>query len=192
VFVAVRPTLVFADGKLAALRQTWTFDEMYTAFAVTGFGKDAATPSASDLQSIAERNMEALAPYHLFTTLRLGATAASFGAPTAVSAALVSTADDESLQLRFTLPLRQPFAVTQDLFLQVYDPTYFAAFTFAKGGMRFEGDGGRCSTRVADPKPLSPAERAKLTESFFTNLSPGTNFGVKLAQTADIVCRPKT
>jgi len=41
---------------------------------------------------------------------------------------------------------------------------------------------------VAKPKPIEEADKQKLTESFFTNLSPGTNFGFKMASAAIIAC----
>jgi hypothetical protein len=41
---------------------------------------------------------------------------------------------------------------------------------------------------VAKPKPIDDSDKQKLTESFFTNLSPGTNFGFKMASAAIIAC----
>jgi hypothetical protein len=45
-----------------------------------------------------------------------------------------------------------------------------------------------CSASVTKPKPLEASDKSKLTESFFTNLSPGTNFGFKMASSAIVAC----
>jgi len=45
-----------------------------------------------------------------------------------------------------------------------------------------------CAVTVAKPKPLEPGDKQKLTESFFTNLAPGTNFGFKMASAAIVAC----
>ena len=41
---------------------------------------------------------------------------------------------------------------------------------------------------AAKPKPIDDADKQKLTESYFTNLSPGTNFGFKMASAAIVAC----
>jgi hypothetical protein len=38
------------------------------------------------------------------------------------------------------------------------------------------------------PKPLEANEKQKLSESFFTNLSLGTNFGFKTASAVVVAC----
>lgn len=189
VFVSVRSTLtVDAHKRITAVQHVWTFDEMYTAFAVTGFGADAETPSSADLQGVAKQNMEDMAEYKYFTVLKNGPDRAVFGEPENYSADLLKTKDDFSLVLRFTLPLKTPLLVGPATTLQVYDPSYFVSFTFAKpDGVAFSG-AGKCSTNLAKPKPLSSSEQQSLTESFFTNMLPGTDFGIKLAEIVLISC----
>ena len=45
-----------------------------------------------------------------------------------------------------------------------------------------------CSLSLAKPKPLEAGESAKLSESFFSGLAPGANFGFKMASRAIIAC----
>ena len=46
-----------------------------------------------------------------------------------------------------------------------------------------------CSASIAKPKPLEAARTSRSsTESFFTNLAPGANFGFKMASRAIIAC----
>jgi ABC-type uncharacterized transport system substrate-binding protein len=189
VFVSVHSTLAIdTDKKITSIQQVWTFDEMYTAFAVTGFGADAETPSSADLQGIAKQNMADMKEYNYFTVLKNSADRAAFAEPVDYSADLKKTKDDYSLVLRFTLPLKTPFSVGSATTLQVYDPSYFVSFTFAKpDGVTFSG-AGKCSTNLTKPTPLSASEQQSLTESFFTNMLPGTDFGIKLAEIVLISC----
>ena len=138
VFVTVQSDIVFGPGKkIVAVRQNWTFDEMYTAFAITGFGKDSDAPSREELQVIAQQNMEDMADYAYFTVLKIGAAKASFDKPVDYSADLAKTKDDYSLQLHFTLPLRVPAAPETFMTLQVYDPSYFRVFRLRQAERRF-------------------------------------------------------
>ncbi|WP_131114652.1 DUF1007 family protein [Lichenihabitans psoromatis] len=45
-----------------------------------------------------------------------------------------------------------------------------------------------CSTSVSKPQDLDPSDKQKLSESFFSNLSPGIDLGLKLAARAIIAC----
>ena len=42
--------------------------------------------------------------------------------------------------------------------------------------------------RGVKPKALDPSDTQKLNESFFTNMSPGQDFGIKLAERAIVAC----
>ena len=73
--------------------------------------------------------------------------------------------------------------------LRVADPEYFIDFEFDdKGPMTLVSPPPGCSASVTKPKPLDQGDKTKLSESFFTNLSPGTNFGFKMAGTAIVAC----
>ena len=45
-----------------------------------------------------------------------------------------------------------------------------------------------CSLSVSKPKALDSEESKKLNESFFSGLSPGADFGAKLADRAIVAC----
>ena len=38
------------------------------------------------------------------------------------------------------------------------------------------------------PKPLEASDSQKLSESYFTNMSPGMDFGIKLASRVIVAC----
>jgi ABC-type uncharacterized transport system substrate-binding protein len=127
--------------------------------------------------------------YKYFTVLKSGREQALFVKPKDYSAELVKTKDDLSLVLHFLLPLKTPLAVPQEATLQVYDPSYFVAFSFADGGVTLSGNSGACRNREVKAKPLDSIDQQSLSESFFTNMLPGTDFGIKLADRIFIDCR---
>ena len=53
VWVAVQSEVVFGDdGKIIGVRHAWEFDEMYSAFATQGLGKNGAPPTKEELLSL--------------------------------------------------------------------------------------------------------------------------------------------
>jgi ABC-type uncharacterized transport system substrate-binding protein len=72
---------------------------------------------------------------------------------------------------------------------QIYDPSYFVAFGFDKGtSVSLIGAPSGCSLSVIKPRALDEVETKKLNESFFSGLSPGDDFGIKLADRAIVAC----
>jgi uncharacterized protein DUF1007 len=76
------------------------------------------------------------------------------------------------------LPLKIPEPAGKLLTLRVADPEFFIDFEFAdKDPVTLVSAPSGCVVTVAKPKPLAASGKQKLTESFFTNLAPGTNLG---------------
>jgi ABC-type uncharacterized transport system substrate-binding protein len=91
--------------------------------------------------------------------------------------------------LRFTLPLKEPASAAKAFSFQVYDPTYFVAFTLkAQQPISFVNSPQGCSSNILGSNPLAGNETKKLSEAFFSGLSPGADFGVKLASRVIIAC----
>jgi ABC-type uncharacterized transport system substrate-binding protein len=109
-----------------------------------------------------------------------------FGAPTDYS---LEQREDKRVVLRFTLPLKTPASAGKAFSFQVYDPTYFVAFEMEKDDpIGMAGAPKGCSINILGSKPLAADETKKLTESFFSGLSPGYDFGVKLASRIIVAC----
>ena len=71
----------------------------------------------------------------------------------------------------------------------VSDPEFFIDFEYDdKDGVTLANAPSGCSLSVAKPKPLGADEQSKLSESFFSGLAPGANFGFKMASRAIIAC----
>jgi ABC-type uncharacterized transport system substrate-binding protein len=187
VWVAARAQIMFApDGKIAAIRHTWTFDEMYSAFATQGLGKDGKPPTKEELAPLAKTNVESLAEFQYFTLAKTGPKMYEFGAPKDYEL----EADDKKLvTLTFTLPLKEPVSAKKPFTFMVYDPTYFVDIELEKvDPVSLKDAPSGCSMTTLRPDPLNSGDSAKLNESFFSGLSPGSDFGIKMATRTIVAC----
>ena len=187
VFIIVKSQALFgADGKIEAIRHSWQFDEFYSAFAVEGLGKDGKLPTLEELAPLAKINMEQLAEFGYFTVAKSAGKPVDFGEPRDYS---LEEGADKLVTLHFTLPLKTPASAAKAFSLQVYDPSYFIAYDFDdKEGFSLQGAPKGCSVNINKPGALVADETKKLSESFFSGLSPGDGFGLKLSSRAIIAC----
>jgi ABC-type uncharacterized transport system substrate-binding protein len=187
VWVTVKSQIAFTpDGKVAAVVQDWVFDEMYSSFATQGLADPGQLVKREQFAPLAKENAGSLAEIGYFTTLKIGGKAADFGN---VTDYWMEERPDHLVEFHVTLPLKTPAAVGKFLTLRVADPEYFIDFEFDdKDPVKLVSAPSGCSASVAKPKAIDDADKQKLTESFFTNLSPGTNFGFKMASAAIIAC----
>ncbi|ACK50729.1 protein of unknown function DUF1007 [Methylocella silvestris BL2] len=186
VWINGQESVVFSPaGEIVAIRHVWVFDEMYSAFVTEGAGKKGALLTKADLAPLAKSNVEDLAEFDYFTHAKVKGVKLEFLEPTDYS---LEERPDKLVELRFTMPLKQPIAPKIFSF-QVYDPTYFVAFELDKQNpVSFVNAPKGCSTNIAGAKKLADDESKKLTESFFSGLSPGSDFGVKLASSVVVAC----
>ncbi|HZM08484.1 MAG TPA: DUF1007 family protein [Methylocella sp.] len=187
VWVTARAQVVFnAQGEIEAIRNAWVFDEMYSAFATQGLGKDGQLLSKDELAPLAKTNVESLAEFDYFTYAKAANQKIEFGAPEDYS---LEQRQDKLVVLRFTLPLKNPASAARAFSFQVYDPTYFVAFEMEKDDpVAMTGAPKGCSINILGTKPLAVDDTKKLSEAFFSGLSPGTDFGVKLASRILVAC----
>jgi ABC-type uncharacterized transport system substrate-binding protein len=187
VWVTARAQVIFnAKGEIEAIRQAWTFDEMYSAFVTEGQGKEGQLLTKDELAPLAKTNIESLAEFDYFTFAKAAKQNIEFVAPVDYS---LEQGEDKRVVLRFTLPLKTPASAAKAFSFQVYDPTYFVAFEMEKDNpVGMDGAPKGCSINILGSKPLAADETKKLSESFFSGLSPGTDFGVKLASRIIVAC----
>ena len=82
VWVTARAQAVFnAKGEITAIRHTWTFDEMYSAFVTKGQGKDGQLMTREELAPLAKSNVESLAEFDYFTFAKVAGKNVEFGPP---------------------------------------------------------------------------------------------------------------
>jgi len=187
VWITVKCQIAFtADGKVSAVVHDWVFDEMYSAFATQGLAKSGELVKREQFAPLAQENAGSLAEIGYFTTLKIGGKPVEFGS---VTDYWMEERPDHLVEFHVTLPLKTPSPLAKFVTLRVADPEYFIDFEFDdKNPVKLLSPPPGCSASVAKPKPLEEADKTKLTESFFTNLSPGTNFGFKMASSAIIAC----
>ncbi len=187
VWVTVKSQIAFTpDGKVAAVVHDWVFDEMYSSFAIQGLAPPGELVKREQFAPLAKENAGGLAEIGYFTTLKIGGKAMDF-AP--VTDYWMQERPDHLVEFHVTLPLKTPTPVTMFLTLRVADPEYFIDFEFDdKAPVALVSAPSGCTATVAKAKPIDDSDKQKLTESFFTNLSPGTNFGFKMASAAIVAC----
>ncbi len=95
---------------------------------------------------------------------------------------------DAILTLHFTLPLKTPIK-PKLLRVEVYDPTIFVDFEFAKQTpVKLVGAPAGCKLDVVLPQEITTAQSQKLGEAFFNSLSAAQNFGAQYANKILVNC----
>jgi ABC-type uncharacterized transport system substrate-binding protein len=156
VWVTMTTELIYdANGAVTGLRQAWSFDDMFSAFATTGIpAKTKGQFTKEELQPIADVNVTALKDFDYFTyaTVDGKRDKDAFTDPVDYSASF--DPNTTVLTLHFTLPFNKPIKA-KVLGLEIYDPTFFIDFAFAaKDSVKLVGAPTGCT--VAAEKPPDP------------------------------------
>ena len=192
VWVTAKAQLVYADGQLVGVRDTWSFDPEYTAFITQGLdaNKDG-TLSPEELAGLAAENTANLAEFGYFTKLKVGGKEQAFADPKEPAAHI----EDRALVMTFLLPLKTPVQQGRGVAaLEVYDPTYFVSFAFAEGtdAATLAGAPQGCAATVTRPKTQQPktaeAGSPGMTEAFFEALTAASTYGVQFASRILVAC----
>lgn len=182
--VTGRSEIVFApDGTVKAVKHAWTFDDMFSAFATQGLDKNNdGIFSREELAELAKINVESLKEFEYFTAGKSGTAAVTFGEP----ADYWLDYNDKMLTLHFTLPVQA--AAKTGLSLDVFDPTYFVAFSLAEEKpVVLAGAPANCSFEVKRPAPITNTQ--PLSESFFNSLTASSEFGSQFANRIVVTCK---
>ncbi|MGU3286378.1 DUF1007 family protein [Methylobacterium mesophilicum] len=192
VWVTAKAQLVYQDGKLVGVRDTWSFDPEYTAFVTQGLdaNKDG-TLTPDELAGLAAENTTNLAEFGYFTKLKVGGKDQAFAEPKEPAMRL----EGKALELSFLLPLKAPVQQGRGVAaLEVYDPTYFVAFSFAESAdaATLAGAPQGCAATVTRPKTEQPktaeAGSPGMTEAFFEALTAASSYGVQFASRILVAC----
>lgn len=126
----MRSEIVFDQAqKLSAIRQTWTFDQEYSSYAVLGLdSRRDKQPDPDKLSELAQTNVAALAEWNWYTGLKVNGAKVDFAPPIEAT----QTYADGRLTLGFVLPLKAPVLV-KTMFVKTDDPTFYVAFNLADG-----------------------------------------------------------
>lgn len=173
-------------GRVTALRQSWAFDDMYSAFAIQGLGEKGKPPSREALAPLAKTNVESLAEFGYFTAARQGGRKLDFAEPTDYWL----EADDKGIvRFHFTLPLKDAVEAKKPFSFQTYDPTFFVSFSADKAKpAALVGAPAGCSMSAVAPPLLAASEDDKLKQAATENFSPGLDLSIKLATRIVVAC----
>jgi ABC-type uncharacterized transport system substrate-binding protein len=190
VWATVRSEIIFNDKhQITGVRHSWTFDEFYTAMAVQGLDTNGdGVFSKEELQPLAEVNVKSLKDFDYFTFVHIGD---ADNLPLKPPEDYSLDYDKSLITLHFTLPLETPLdphgkVVTVD----VYDPSFFVAFGFAtESPVKLSGTPAKdCTAKIKRPDAESEEDAKALSEAFFSQLGPNSNFGSQFAQTVEVKC----
>ncbi|MGE4167362.1 MAG: DUF1007 family protein, partial [Xanthobacteraceae bacterium] len=166
----------------------WTFDDMFSAFAVQGLErKTKGDPTREELAPLAEVNVTSLKEFDYFSYVKADGNKLQFLDPAASEYWL--DYNDARLTLNFTLKLKTPVKA-KALNLEVYDPAYFIDFTFEeKDPVKLAGAPAGCKFSAAKPQDENAAAQAKrLAELPRDAPSDGTNYGMLFANKIAVTC----
>lgn len=184
VFVAARSELLYApDGTITGVRHAWTFDDMFSTYALQGLAsKTPGVYTREELAPLAQTNVESLQEYKFFTFAKADGKTHRFKEP--VDYYLEKT--DLGLTLHFTLPFKEPFKSKQ-LALEVFDPSFFIDFSLEKKDpIKLVGAPASCA--LAIQRPSDGASKAQtMNEDTFTS-GENTNFGAMFANKVTVDC----
>lgn len=184
VWITATSELIYApDGSISGVRHAWTFDDMFSTYALQGIETKAkGVYSREELGALAQTNVESLKEFGFFTFAKADGKKQKFLEP--VDYFLEYR--DAALTLHFTLPLKTPVKAKQ-LALEVFDPSYFIDFKLAdKDPVRLVGAPADCQMKFQRPSD-GTANAQKLNEQTFLN-GENSNYGAMFANKITVEC----
>ncbi|MDA9502007.1 DUF1007 family protein [Bradyrhizobium sp. CCBAU 11357] len=180
---ATSELLYAADGSITGVRHAWTFDDMFSAYAVQGLeSKTKGAYTSEELKPLAQTNVESLKEYAYFTFARADGKKERFQEPVDY----FLDYKDTVLTLHFTLPLKNPVKPKQ-LVLEVFDRSFFIDFQMAKDNpVKLVGAPAGCQMKLERPND-GTASAQKLNEQTFLN-GENSNFGMMFANKITVDC----
>jgi ABC-type uncharacterized transport system substrate-binding protein len=180
---ATSELLYAADGTITGVRHAWTFDDMFSAYAVQGLeSKTKGAYTREELGPLAQTNVESLKEYAYFTFARADGKKERFQEPVDY----FLDYKDTVLTLHFTLPLKNPVKPRQ-LVLEVFDRSFFIDFQMAKDNpFKLVGAPAGCQMKLERPSD-GTASAQKLNEQTFMN-GENSNFGMMFANKITVDC----
>lgn len=187
VFVTMKSEVVYgADGAVAAVRHAWTFDDMFSTYALQGIdSKQKGAFTREELAPLAEVNVTSLKEYDYFTQGQVNGKKIEFSPATDYWLEF----KDSVLILHFTLPVKAPVK-GQAASFEIYDPSYFIDFSFDdrdKNPVTLAGTPGACKLDVSKPGDTSTPQGKRLSESFFSK-PDSSQIGAQFANKIAVKC----
>ena len=199
VWVTVKSEVIYApDGSVTGVRHAWTFDDMFSTFAIQGLtSKTKGDFTREELAPLAETNVTSLKEYEYFTYANANGKKVEFVDPPA-DYYLDFDKKELVLTLNFSVPLKRPMKA-KDFKLEVYDREFFIDFSLAekepartrRRARRMQTHGPAaagnecCAGAAAEPARTGPAEsiadhRLRISQQGIGEMSVKTVVGGRL------------
>ena len=188
VWVTMKSAVVYGpDGSITGVRHAWTFDDMYSAFAVQGLeSKKRGEFTTEELKPLAQVNVESLKEYDFFTYAKANGKNVTFAEP--VDYSLEFNAKDTVLTLHFMLPLKAPLKA-KALDFEVFDPSYFVDFSLVeKDPVSLEKAPAGCQIGLAKPQEMTKEMAQKLAEIPPDGKIPDNSYGAAFSNKISVKC----
>jgi ABC-type uncharacterized transport system substrate-binding protein len=188
VWVVMTSAVVYGpDGSITGLRHTWTFDDMYSAFAVQGLeSKKKGEFTEQELKPLAQVNIESLKEYDFFTFAKANGKDVAFVDP--VDYRLEFNPKDTVLTLHFVLPLKTPLKA-KALNFEVFDPSYFVDFSLAeKDPVSLEKAPEGCHISLTKPQEMTADMARRLAEIPPDQKIPDNSYGAAFSNKISVKC----
>jgi ABC-type uncharacterized transport system substrate-binding protein len=181
---AVSELLYAPDGSISGVRHAWTFDDMFSTYALQGIEtKQKGVYSREELGSLAQTNVESLHEFAFFTFAKADGKKQKFNEPVDYYLEYKDTA----LTLHFTLPLKTPVK-PKELVLEVFDPAFFIDFKLAeKDPVKLVGAPEGCQMKLQRPSDGTTSAQ-KLNEETFMGDGANANYGAMFANKITVEC----
>src|SRR6266478_5959854 len=184
VWITATSELIYApDGAITGVRHAWTFDDMFSTYALQGIEtKTKGVYSREELSSLAQTNVESLKEFAYFTYAKADGKKEKFQEPVDYFLEY----KDAALTLHFTLPLKAPVK-PKELALEVFDPSYFIDFQLDdKNPIKLVGAPAACQLKIQRPND-GTANAQKLSEQNFMS-GDNSNYGAMFANKITVDC----
>jgi ABC-type uncharacterized transport system substrate-binding protein len=176
--------LYAADGTMTGIRHAWTFDDMFSAYALQGMPHaKKGQYTREELASLAQTNVDSLKEYGYFTFARTESKKLKFADPVDYWLEYKGAA----LTLHFTLPLKAP-ASAKIMKIEIYDPSIFVDFEFAKDTPVSMSGAPQCNLTYDLPHQPTPAEQARLSQLDAVPLDSSSTYGEVFANKILVNC----
>jgi len=130
VFIDYAVTVQFDDAGLAAVRLSWTFDEMYSSMLFHDYtSRPKGALTVADIKSLEDGAFKATADYHYFIDMTLNGEAVAVAEPTAFTARF----EQHRMTYSFTVPVHGGTAGARNtLEIAAFDHEFYIDFELAK------------------------------------------------------------
>lgn len=187
VWITARSELLYAaDGTITGVRHAWTFDDMFSTYALQGLEtKTKGVYTREELAPLAQTNVESLKEYAFFTFAKAGAPGSQKKEKFNEPIDYYLEYKDSALTLHFTLPFKTPFKA-QQLAVEVFDPAFFIDFKMDdKDPVKLVGAPAGCKMNFVRPSDGTSSQT--LDESTFLN-GDNSNYGAMFANKVTVEC----